>query len=381
MMLPMKYKTISMVALAALLCSCGGAGTEVQDVVTAPPVAQPAEPAMGSAVLTTAVDSNGESAGPTATDFGRVTERIYLIAELTDLAPDTKIDVSWSSTKGGEPLHRSTDTGSGDYKLVANLRAPSGGFEVGDYQVFVYANNARLGHVSFHIGGKGKDWTGVRGLMVSSAVTAWTNEPIEPKTSFSRGTRRIYAGFQVRTNNPSPYVRVTWLRGEKELAVNDLECGREVRCIDAYEKGKQVPLGDYVVEIDVNGEVMARRSFHVGGDSVSPMLMHAALGVAKGKKKRMPNRHNEVFKGRMSGLRCGVRISNLPDEAVVRVAWIAVKDSGEEEKHKAEEIVRGGGSKIAVVDWPIDGALEPGRYKAVVTLGSRKLEELAFTVK
>ncbi len=379
MILLMKYQTMSLVALVVSLCSCGGAGTKVQDV-TAHPVAQPGEPAMAGAVLTTAVDSNSESAAPASTDFGRNTERIYLIAELTDLAPDTEIDVSWSSMKGGEPLHRSTDTGSGDHKLVADIRAPSGGFEVGDYQVFVYANNARLGHASFHIGGKAKDWTGVRGLMVSSAITAWTNEAIDPKSSFSRGTKRIYAVFQVRTDKPSPFVRVTWLRGEKELAVNDLECG-EVRCVDSYEKGKQVPLGDYKVEIDVNGEVMARRSFHVGGDSVSPMLMHAALGVAKGKKKRMPKRHNEVFKGPTSGLRCGVRISNLPDEAVVRVTWIAVTDSGEEEKHKAEEIVKGGGSQTAVVDWPIDGALEPGRYKAVVNLGSRKLEELAFTVK
>ncbi len=381
MMLPMKYKTISFVALVALLCSCGGAGTEVQDVVTAPPVTQPGVPAMTGAVLTTAVDSKGESAGPTATDFGRVTERIYLIAEFTDLPPDTRIDVSWSSMKGGEPLHSSTDLGSGNYKLVTNLRAPEGGFEVGDYQVFVYADNKRLGNVNFHIGGKGKDWKGVRGLLVSSAVTAWTNEAIEPRTSFSKGTRRIYAGFQVRTSSPNPYVRVAWLRGGKELAVNDLECGAEVRCVDAYEKGKQVPLGDYEVEIDVNGEVMARRSFHVGGDSVSPMLMYAALGVAKGKKKQMPRRHNKVFKGRMSGLRCGVRIANLPDEAVVKVAWIAVTDTGEEEKYVAEDIVKGGGSKIAVVDWPIDGALEPGRYKAVINLGSRKLEELPFTVK
>ena len=379
MMLPMKYQTISLVALIALLCSCGGAGTTVQDV-TAHPVAQTGEPAMAGAVLTTAVDSNNESAAPASTDFGTDTERVYLIADLTNLAPDTKINLSWSLMKGGEPLHRSTDTGSGDHKLVADIRAPSGGFEVGDYQVFVYANNARLGHASFHIGDKAKDWTGVRGLMVSSAITAWTNEAIEPRSSFSKGTKRIYAVFQVRTDKPNPYVRVAWLRGEKELAVNDLEC-EEVRCVDSYEKGKQVPLGDYKVEIDVNGEIMARRSFHVGGESVSPMLMHAALGVARGKKKQMPRRHNEVFKGPTSGLRCGVRISNLPDEAVVRVTWIAVTDSGEDEQYEAEEIVQGGGSKTAVVDWPIDGALKPGRYKAVVNLGSRKLEELAFTVE
>jgi hypothetical protein len=151
--------------------------------------------------------------------------------------------------------------------------------------------------------------------------------------------------------------------------------------VDAYEKGDQVPPGDYEVEVSVNGEVMARRGFHVGGDPVSPMLRHAALGVAAGKKKQMPKRHSEVFEAKTSGLRCGVGLSNLPDEAVVKVTWIAVTEDGEEERYEAEETVRGGGTGTAIVDWPIDGALEPGRYKAVVSLGSRRLEELAFTVR
>ena len=71
----------------------------------------------------------------------------------------------------------------------------------------------------------------------------------------------------------------------------------------------------------------------------------------------------------------------LPDEASASVAWIALTDGGEEERYKAEDIVEGGGTQTAIVDWPIDGGLEPGRYEAVVSLGSRKLEELAFTVK
>ncbi len=367
-------------ALVASLCGCGGADTQAP-VVTAPPVAEHAGPAMAGAMLTTAVDASGESAAPASTSFGRDTERIYLVAELTGLAPDTRIDVSWSPVGGGEPLKHSRDTASGDHRLVASLAAPPGGFEAGDYQVLVNANDARLGHVAFHIGGKTNDWTGVRGLMVSSAITAWTGEAIEPRSSFPSGTKRIYAVFQVRTNDPSPFVRATWLRDENELAANNLECGREVRCVDAYEKGKQIPLGDYEVEITVNGEVMARRSFHVGGDPVSPMLLHAALGVAKGKKKQMPRRHDAVFKGGAGGLRCGVRISNLPDEAHVRVVWMAVTDGGDEQRHEAEETVEGGGTQTAVVDWPIDGALEPGRYKAVINLGSRKLEELGFTVE
>jgi hypothetical protein len=377
----MKHRTTSLVALVALLGGCGGAGTTVGETALEPGTAEPAGPAMTGAVLTTAVDPNGESAAPASAAFALDTERIHLIAELTGLAPGTVIEVRWSSLPDGEPLHRSRDTGSGDRRLVAVLPAPPGGFEAGDYRVSVHAGDSRLGQTGFRIGGRTQDWTGVRGLLVASAITAWTAEAIEPKSSFPDGTRRIYAVFQVRTNDPRPFVRVTWLKDEKELAVNDLECGREVRCADAYDKGGKVPPGDYEVEITVNGEVMARRGFHVGGDPVGPVLLHAALGVAAGKKKQMPKRHSDVFEGRTSGLRCGVRLSTLPDEAAVRVAWVAVTDNGEEERYAAEEIIRGGGTGTAVVDWPVGGTLEPGRYKAVVSLGSRTLEELAFTVE
>jgi hypothetical protein len=373
---------MTLVGLVALLGGCGGAGAgDRREAVTALPAAAPAGPLMASVVLTTAVDSRGESAAPASTTFARDTERIYLVAALTGLAPGTSIGVSWFSTRSGEPLRSSTEQGSGEHRLVAAFDAPPGGFEAGDYQVFVSADGTRLGRVVFGIGGRTQDWTGVRGLLVSSAITAWTGEAIEPRSSFPDGTRRVFAGFQVRTNDPRPFVRVTWLQGEKELAASDLECGREVRCVDAYEKGNRIPPGDYEVEVTVNGEVMARRGFHVGGDPVGPLLLHAALGVAKGAKRQMPGRHDAVFKGPMSGLRCGVRIATLPDEAVVEVVWVAVTDGGDEERYRAETTVNGGGTRTAVVDWPIMGDLGPGRYKAIINLGSRKLEELAFTIE
>lgn len=229
--------------------------------------------------------------------------------------------------------------------------------------------------------GGDRGWTGVRELFVSSAVTAWTTKPIEPRESFPAGTKRVYATFLVRTTrSSSPYVRVAWLEGERELSSGVLECGGDVRCVDAYEKGKRIPDGDYEVEVQVDGEVMARRGFHVGGAPMSPMLDHVALGVARG-KKTMPPRHSDTFQARTSGMRCGVRIANLPEEADVGVRWVLAAEGGDEEKFASGEKLAGGGTRTAVLDWPVEGDLAPGRYKAVVEVGSRKLAEVGFTVE
>jgi hypothetical protein len=228
--------------------------------------------------------------------------------------------------------------------------------------------------------GGNRGWTGVRELFVSSAVTAWTKKPIVPAASFPTGTNRIYATFLVRTKSASPYVNVFWLEDGQELASRVLECGGDVRCVDAYEKGAQIPDGDYEIEVQVGGEVMAERSFHVGGSPMSPMLDHIALGVAKG-KKAMPTRHSDTFQAKTSGMRCGVRIAALPDEATVKVRWVLAADGGDQEKFVSEEKVQGGGTKTAVLDWPVESDLAPGRYKAVVEIGSRKLAEIEFTVE
>ena len=228
--------------------------------------------------------------------------------------------------------------------------------------------------------GSNRGWTGVRELFVSAAITAWTKKPIEPRESFPTGTNRVYATFLVHTKSPSPYVNVSWLEDGRELSSGALECGGDVPCVDAYEKGKQIPDGDYEVEVQVDGEVMAQRSFHVGGAAMSPVLDHVALGVAKG-KKAMPQSHSDTFKAKISGMRCGVRIANLPEEAAVEIRWVLAAEGGDEEKFVSEEKLTGGGTQSAVLDWPVESDLAPGRYKAVVEVGSRKLAEIEFTVE
>jgi hypothetical protein len=363
----------------ALAVGCGGSTPEPTEQPE--PAAESFEMELTSAELTTSVDEeNRTAAAPVADEFPVETRAIYLVAVITGLPPDTALEVSWSSLKGGDPLYVSRATASGDYTMLARLRPPGAQFQPGAYQAFVYANNHKLGSVRFRIGDPEQRWTGVRELTTSAAVEAWTHKPIEPKSSFYKGVRKVFATFLVGTDDPNPYVRLSWFRGEQVLFENDLECGNEKRCVDVYELKKPIPTGDYAVEVDVNGDMLSRRSFHVGGDSVSPVLDHAALGVAKGKKK-LPKRPQSVFTPKLSGLRCGVRFLNLPDETRVTVQWFAVKAGGDEQLHKSEAKIEGGGTKIEVLDWEIDGALDPGRYKAVILLGERKLTELAFTVE
>jgi hypothetical protein len=375
-MSPRIFIAVLSIALAA---GCGGSAPEPTASTAAEP--ESFEMSMTSAELTTKVDDETRTAAaPVADEFPVETYAIYLVARLTGLPPDTELEVSWTSLKGGDPLYVSRTTASGDYTLLARLRPPGAQFQPGGYQAFVYANNQGLGSVRSRIGDPEQRWTGVRELATSAAVEAWTHKPIEPKSSFYKGVRKVYATFLVGTDDPNPYVRIAWFRGEQVLFENDLECGNEKRCVDVYELKKPIPTGDYTVEVDVNGSMLSRRSFHVGGDSLSPVLDHAALGVAKGKKK-MPKRPQTVFGSKLSGLRCGVRFKNLPDETRITVEWFAVKGGGDERRHVSEATISGGGTKIEVLDWEIGGELDPGRYKATILLGERKLTEIGFTVE
>jgi hypothetical protein len=359
---------------------CGGATAEP----TAPAIAPGAPastPTMTGAELTSAVDpTTGEAAAPISADFPRETQQIYLLARLDGLPEGAEIEVRWIPPTSPEPLYVSHSNAVGSHALQAKLLAPSSGFAPGEYRVFVYVNGARLGSVPFRVGQAESRWTGVRELNVSTAVEVGSHKAIEPRSSFHAGAWKIFATFLVRTADPNPFVRVSWYRGEALLFANDLECGGDVRCFDVYETKKKITAGDYAVEVDVNGEMLARRTFAVGEEPIGPVLDRAALGVAAG-KPTMPKSSKAVFKGGVRGLRCGVRLFALPEVAVVRVQWIALGDGGEALRGSSQSTVEGGGTRIAVLDWEPGEVIPAGSYKAVILLGERKLDELAFTVE
>jgi hypothetical protein len=366
--------------LAALFCAyCGGGAPE--PVAPAGPPQPSGDVTMSEPMLTTDVDPDTKQpAAEVTTSFSTDTKQIFLVTTIENLPPDTEVEVKWLSSAKSTPIHISSSTATGTYFLVAKLLPPMGSFEPGTYQAYVYVNNQRLGGLSFRVGAKESRWTGVRELNLSGAVRAFTNEALDARTSFHQGITKIYVTFLVRTDDENPYVRVSWSRDDDVFLENDIECGGEVRCADVYETKKPIPGGDYEVAIDVNGDVLSHKTFHVGGKPVGPVIDFAALGAAKGKKKMPRGKDGPVaLKSGVKGIRVGFRLLTLPDEARVKVAWVSI---GTGEQLYANEVeFTGGGEKSEVVDWEPESPLEPGDYKAVIKLGDRVMEELGFTIE
>jgi hypothetical protein len=222
----------------------------------------------------------------------------------------------------------------------------------------------------------------VKGLKVSLAVGVRSNEAINPKQSFHSGTRRIYAGFQVVGFDSCSTIRVLWYRDDELFREDDIECEGEKRYAVSLEKPKKLATGDYSVEVEVDGEMFARRTFYVGGDNVSPVLAHVALGGTKG-KNRIPRPAKKVFKTNVKAIRCGVRFLDLPENAKIQVQWVMFEGSGEDEKlvHTSDTIFEKGGTGNVIVDWEPEEDLLLGSYKAVIFLGKRKMREVGFTVE
>ncbi|MCP4679312.1 MAG: hypothetical protein GY854_28255 [Deltaproteobacteria bacterium] len=220
----------------------------------------------------------------------------------------------------------------------------------------------------------------VKALKVTEAVEVRSNTAINPKQSFRTGVRKIYASFQVNGVGPGGTIRVLWYQDDELFREDDIECEGEKRYAVPLERGKKLTNGDYAVEVEVDGEMFARRTFHVGGDNVSPVVEYAALGGTKG-KNRIPKRAKTVFKSNVHAIRCGVRFLDLPDNAKIEVQWISFEDEGEKLLHTSNTEVPKGGTSNVTLDWKPEGDLTPGPHKAVVLLGGRKMRELAFTVE
>jgi len=377
-------KRLAFVACAALLplAGCGGA---------APPIAEPEpvepegpskllEPTLISAELTTEVNDDGTPAAPADTNFGPEAPAIFLVAELDGLPEDCEIEAVWTSSARSKPLYTSTATGAGRHRLVSKLIPRGNMFEIGKYRVAIWLNRAEIGGVHFSVGEKASRFTTVKELNLSAWTEVVSKRPIDSKLSFRSGIKTVNVSFVVKGAQPGATIRVMWLRGENLLIEEDLEHEGTRRYALPFEQGKAIKDGEYAVEIEVDGEVLAKRTFQVGGKTVSSVVDHAALGVAKGKAK-FPKGKKTTFKASTKGLRIGIGFFSLPDNAKVKVEWVALTEDGEQLLHTSEVTLEEGGKQAPVIDWTIEGQLAPGPHKAVIILGSRKMAELPFTIE
>ncbi len=216
-------------------------------------------------------------------------------------------------------------------------------------------------------------------LKTSMAVEVGTNNAINPTTSFRRGTKRVIASFYVSGIRPGGTIRVLWYRDGNLIDEIDIESEGDKRYTDTLAKPKGLS-GDYSVEVELEGEVFAGRSFIVGADDVGPAIDRVVLGTGVA-KNGMPKREKTVFKSDAHAIGCGVRLIGLSVDSKIQLQWVALTQDGEEILHTCETEIKKGKKARAGITWEPDGDLKPGPYKAVISLGGRKIEELAFSVE
>ncbi len=220
----------------------------------------------------------------------------------------------------------------------------------------------------------------VRKLLTSPALEVQTNVAIKPTSSFRKRIKKVYASFTVTGLEAGGTIRVLFYRDESLIEEFDIESEGEKRYAAALENPKGLARGDYAVEVEVEGDMFARRTFFVGDTNIGPAVERAALGTALN-RNRMPKRQKKVFKRGTPAIRCGLSLLSLPDDATVEVQWVALKDNGEKLLHTTETKVQQGGSSTVGMTWKPGGKLSLGPHKAVILVNKRKLEELPFIVK
>ncbi len=229
-------------------------------------------------------------------------------------------------------------------------------------------------------GRRGGGFVAVKSLKVSHSVEVGTNVAIKPKHAFHRGIRKIYASFKVIGLEEGATIRVMWFQNENMIEEHDIVSEGEKRYSVLIEDKRGLADAAYKVEVEVEGEVMAGRTFEVGGKTISPVVDFARLGPKMG-NNQMPKKDIRAFKTSTKKIHCGIRFLGLPDVAKVKVNWVHMAESGENILETTETEIEGGGTANAGLTFKPSGKLEVGQYKATVYLDGTKMEELSFTVE
>ncbi|MDJ0762297.1 MAG: hypothetical protein QNJ97_04855 [Myxococcota bacterium] len=339
-------------------------------------------PRLSRTDLTTAVNMQTLVAtAPIATEFMQDTPIIYFIGTLENLPQDANIEIRWLMRTDIEPLTVSRTVGSGTHTFISHCRPPGDRFTGGEYWALVFVNGEEIGHAPFRIadrrsGGRLR----VKELAVATSLEVQTKKVINPKTSFRRGTKNIMASFFVSGLEIGATIRALWYRDDQLIEENDIESQGEQRYAVSLESKKGLRKGDYAIEVEIDGEVMAHRSFHIGGEAVAPEVDRALLGTKLG-KNHLPQHPKSVFPSKTKTLACGIRFVNLPEDAHVQVKWIAIKEGGIDLLETSESRVPEGGNASLGLTWQPGSKLASGPHAAVIFLNDRKMAELPFTVK
>ena len=375
------------------MTACGGApAKETESPVSETAEAYVSAPAQAGVVVrditfTTAVDSSGiRAAAPASEAFLPDTESVYLITSLENLPTESDIEVRWTEATMGPPISVTHEDGSGTRTFSSRFALAK--FAAADkkavgkkIQALIFVNGNQVGGDSFAISDRRSGgMLRVKELAVSSAVEADTNLPVQSSKSFRKGTRKVIASFYIGGLEPGAAIRVRWLNEGDIVQEDDIESEGEKRYIATLESKKGLAFGDWAVEVDVLGDVLAGRSFYMGDESSGPAVEEAALGTAVG-KNRMPKKAKTVFNTKPGAIHCGIRFLYAPAGAKVAVRWISMAEGTEDILQTTETMIDKEGTTAVNMAWRPGKPLKAGPYRAIIEVDGTKVQELPFEIK
>ncbi len=376
------------ILIMTFLLGCGSASPQ-PEMAPGPEVSDDtvgAEPKSDSRLLdaeyTTEVDTSSlTAAAPVSTEFLPDAPEIFFLGKLSGIPADSEIEVRWSRSTQGKSFHTTRATGSGNYTVLSRFSPQKEPLSDGQYWTIVSVNGKEVGKRSFRIVDRRSGGVvSVKQLKVSLAVDE-KNNAVSASNSLPKGVKKIHASFYVLGVEEGATIRVKWYRDEDDLIDEaDIESFGEKRYSTPLQRNKSLAIGDYVVEVEILGEVFARRSFYVGDSSGRPVIDQAALGTALG-KDQMPKRAKTAFKQGTRQINCGVQFAFVPENSAVEVSWVSLAGGSEDVLHISHVSIKKSGTSAIGVGWKPKKKLPQGPYKAVVSVNNVAYKEIPFVIE
>ena len=322
-----------------------------------------------------------KATGEILEEFDPTVEVIYLAGKLKRVPTQARIEVRWFRDSVRNPILISDIHGSGRFSFVADFRPVDEEFIPGPHTARVFVNGAEVGGASFTITGEDPfaARVRVRKPAVSTRVTR-KMKPRQPAKAFKEKTKKLHVTFDIENAVPGTEVTVRWLRNGDLFNEQEVGVAPRGRFGSVIESPAGLPSGNYVVEIEVNGESKAETRFAIGEVSDGPAVDLLALGLALG-GDNLPTVEQTVFKVGHPAVKCGLRFLDVPPESIVEVRWIRLEEDSESTWHTTRTAVTAGGSGTLSAVWEADGSFTEGQYKVVVLINGVAAAEKEFAIE
>ncbi len=381
------------ILLLSLLLGCGGSGkrpgrasdsdaeeTDTEERMTAEDMIPRA--VLVRAEFTREVDHKRfKATGDILEEFDPTVEVIYLVGKLKRVPTQARIEVRWFRDSKRDPLLISDIHGSGRFSFVADFRPVEDEFIPGSHTARIFVDDAEVGGASFTIAGEDPFAAGVRvkKTTVSTRVTR-KMKPRQPARAFREKTKKLHVTFDIENASPETEVTVRWLRNDDLFNEQEVSVAPRGRFGSVIESPAGLPSGNYVVEIEANGEAKAQTRFVIGEVSDGPAVDLLALGLALG-GDNLPTVEQTAFKVGHPAIKCGLRFLDVPPESIVEVQWIQLEEDSESIWHTTRTAVTAGGSGTLSAVWEANGSFAEGQYKVVVLINDAAVAEKEFTIE